>query len=104
MEYHRQPRVSYDILIVPRWSESMAEPTKPPHLPQPTPLAHIVQLLFVLRGYCAHRFIYGSTHAQKYFQKLSKVKASGNSCLDPATLMNTMDAGKMRTASVTVPR
>ncbi|CAM9980146.1 unnamed protein product, partial [Ectocarpus fasciculatus] len=41
-----------------------------------------------------------STHAQKYFQKLSKAQASGTSHLDPATLMSTMDAGKPRPASV----
>ncbi|CAM9351191.1 unnamed protein product [Ectocarpus sp. 4 AP-2014] len=40
------------------------------------------------------------THAQKYFQKLSKAQASGTSHLDPATLMSTMDAGKPRPASV----
>ncbi|CAN0413107.1 unnamed protein product, partial [Hapterophycus canaliculatus] len=41
-----------------------------------------------------------STHAQKYFQKLSKAQANGTGHLDPTTLMSTMDAGKPRPASV----
>ncbi|CAN0418506.1 unnamed protein product [Ectocarpus sp. 12 AP-2014] len=52
---------------------------------------------------CIHvcvAFVARSTHAQKYFQKLSKAQASGTSHLDPATLMSTMDAGKPRPASV----
>ncbi|CAM9207767.1 unnamed protein product, partial [Laminaria digitata] len=40
------------------------------------------------------------THAQKYFQKLTKAQASGTFHLDPATLMSTMDAGKPRPATV----
>lgn len=50
-------------------------------------------------NYAVYRATY-STHAQKYFQKLSKAQASGTSHLDPATLMSTMDAGKPRPASV----
>lgn len=61
------------------------------HLPGPLMPRNVFPTLFLAA--C-------STHAQKYFQKLSKAQASGTSHLDPATLMSTMDAGKARSASV----